>query len=67
MEAQVDAVDAVDGEADSDVDVGVERGVVLAANAGSEGYWAGKSSWKLKLYFHSRLFFSRGWRIFARR
>ena len=47
MEAQVDRVDAVDGEMGSDVDVCVDRGAVLATNAGSQGYWAGKSEVEL--------------------
>ncbi len=67
METQVDRVDAVDGETGGDVDVGVDRGVVPATNAGSEGYWSRSSSMELKLYFCSSLFFSRGWRIFTRR
>jgi hypothetical protein len=51
MEAQVDGVDVVDGETEGDVDVGVDRGVALAANAGSEGYWAGKSSMETETLF----------------
>ena len=50
-EARVDGIDAVDGETDGDVDVSVERGVVPAANASSEGYWAGKSSMETETLF----------------
>ncbi len=66
MKAQVDGVD-VDGEMGGDGDVNVDEGAMVAVNAGSDGYWAGKSSMETKLYFCSSLFFSRGWRIFARR
>ena len=33
------------------MDVGVDRGAVSAANAGSEGYWAGKSSMETETLF----------------
>ena len=51
MEARVDRVDAVDGETGGNVDVGVDRGAVSAANAGSKGYWAGKSSMETETLF----------------
>jgi hypothetical protein len=51
MEARVDRVDAVDGETDGDVDVSVDGGVALAANAGSRGYWASKSSMETETLF----------------
>ncbi len=51
METQVDGVDVVDGETEGDVDVGVDRGVAPAANAGSKGYWASKSSMETETLF----------------
>ena len=51
MKTQVVEVDAVDGETGGDVDVVVDREMVLAANAGPKRYWASKYSIETENFF----------------